>query len=152
MNPGHLSEMELQQYVLDRAACTSEAIGHVETCERCKAEVAIYQRLFAGIGDQPGAAFDFDLAAMVLSQLPAPTPVTVANRPFGWFGWTMTAVIGCVVCFSFYFFRKNIWNTFAGISGLFMYLILGAAAIVVALRILAMYKNYQQKIDSLNYY
>jgi hypothetical protein len=64
----------------------------------------------------------------------------------------MIALAGFTIGFSLYLFRKNIWNTFTGISGLFMYLILGAAAIVVALRVVAMYKKYQRQMNRLNFY
>jgi hypothetical protein len=155
MTTGHLSEMELQQYVLDPAACTKESIAHIGACEHCRAEASIYQLLIAGINEQPKAAFDFDLSALVLSRLPEMGAVNAESRDarrFGFSAWIMIALVACTIGISLYLFRKNIWNTFTGISGLFMYLILGAAAIVVALRILAMYKKYQRQMDRLNFY
>jgi uncharacterized membrane protein YeaQ/YmgE (transglycosylase-associated protein family) len=73
-------------------------------------------------------------------------------RRSGFSGWALAGLIGCVIGISLYLFRKNIWNTFTGISGLFMYIILGVAGIVVASRVLAMYKKYQRESDSLNFY
>ncbi|MDP4216778.1 MAG: hypothetical protein Q8927_11300 [Bacteroidota bacterium] len=151
MKTEHVSDLELQQYALDPTGCSKEAQDHMGSCALCQGEAATYRHLFNGLRDQPAATFDFDLAEMVLSRLPAPGPLpTEAERP-GISTWVMIALVCFMTGIPLYLFRKNIWNTFLGISGLFLYIILGVAAIMVVSRIMAMYKKYQRQLDRLNF-
>ena len=94
MTTRHLSETELQQYALDGAAAPKEYSEHIAVCENCRAEAMTYRSLFAAIKEQPEPAFDFDIAGLVLSQLPGGVPgelqsgMPAARRPLR--KWTLS--------------------------------------------------------------
>jgi hypothetical protein len=169
MNGEHSSDLELQQYALDPSGCAKEAIKHIQACEKCLKETASYEMLFTRIKDQPKAAFEFDISSLVLKQIPKKLPQLetsqmashAQSQPAGarknvW-GFSLVTLLlvsfsACMIGTSLFLFRKNIWNMFAGISQLFMYLTLGASAIVVLFRIMNMYRKYQEQMRTLNYY
>ena len=70
MKNKHISEIELQQYVLCKDDCDMDIIEHINQCEKCKVEVEIYHLLFYEIKKQPETIFDFDLANLVMQHLP----------------------------------------------------------------------------------
>ena len=35
MSNGHLSEVNIQQYVLDKTGCSGDVIAHMHDCEQC---------------------------------------------------------------------------------------------------------------------
>jgi hypothetical protein len=157
MTNAHPSDLELQQYALDKSGCPGQTATHIENCEDCRAAVASYLALFTGIKSQPKPSFDFDLSDLVLKQLPQ---AAIGKRAWTWteipgFGlaaWLMSAICCCTIAVPLYLFRKNIWNMFAEIPGYFVYIILAAALVIVLLRIMDMYRKYQKQIDALNFY
>jgi hypothetical protein len=168
MSNEHASEMELQQYVLDKDGCSKGAVAHIELCEECQAGVAAYRLLFAEIGRQQRPAFDFDVSALLLPQVAVvPEPVKAAapalvggqfgqgfpvSRPDRHFRYLIGALIFFITGIPAYLFRKNIFYTFTGISSFFLYIIIAAALIIVLWRIMDMYKRYHRRLEALTYY
>jgi hypothetical protein len=149
----HPSDMELQQYALDKSSCSKEAIGHIALCEGCQVAIKLYQLMVVEIKGEPSPAFDFDLSALVLSKLSGKLMTKEAHAErFGFSSWLIALLTCCTIGIPFYLFRKNMLNVFEGISVLFMYIIVAAAAIIVLIRIMDMYRKYQQQVRSLNYY
>jgi anti-sigma factor RsiW len=168
MSGAHLSAEELQQYVLDRAACTEENNAHLDGCPDCQAQMAAYALLMEGLRQQPAPVFGFDVSAMVMRQL-AESPVVdrraegrtdlrvergaeqradrQANRRTG---WGMAALILVVAGVPAWLFRRSAYYVFTDISAVFLYLILGAAVVFMLLRVLLLIKRYQQIINSIN--
>jgi hypothetical protein len=154
MNGVHPSDMELQQYVLDRSACLPDTVAHLDWCAECQAGIAAYGVLFGGLKQQPGAAFDFDVEALVLERVAgtgaaAAAPKSRKERQFNFMLGAMIFAIGGIPA---WLFRKNAFYVFTGVSAFFLYLMLGAALMIVLLRILAMYKKYQRRMESLQFY
>ncbi len=69
----HLSDYDLQ-LAADSAPLPAAEATHLHDCRRCQARLATYQRLFTATSRLPKPAFDFDLAATVLAQLPQAKP------------------------------------------------------------------------------
>ena len=148
MNGAHLSEEELQQYILDRPACTPEDIAHLDGCPDCQAQAAAYSQLMEGLRQQSAPVFGFDVSAMVLSQL-APERKTErrVNRRTH---WGMAALILVITGVPAWLFRKSAYYVFSDISAVFLYLILAAAGVFVGLRVLHLVRRYQQIINIIN--
>ncbi len=83
----HLSEYDLQ-LAAEGAPLPVAAAEHLPSCPRCQAQLAAYQQLFAATASLPPSAFDFNLAAAVLAQLPPPKPA---------FPWILVLVGGLVL-------------------------------------------------------
>jgi hypothetical protein len=145
MSGTHLSEESLQQYVLDRAACTQEEIGHFDACPDCQAAVAAYGVLGDVLKAQPAPAFDFDLTAAVIARLEAP-PRKIHQE-----GAVLTALlIGLVIGVPAWLFRKSAYYVFTDMSADFYWVVLAAAGIVIGLFLLRLYKKYQDVINLIN--
>lgn len=176
----HLSEADIQQYVLERAGCEAAVVHHVELCEDCKARAAVYEVLFAGIGQEPGPVFDFDLAAVVLAQLPGAGAVQPAGgeavqlpaagvaqlpgavhaqlaqkkRRFAP-GNVFACLLGLSMCgaigIPLYLFGKGLLRLFAGILPMTKYLILITAVTIFIFQIIEMFKKYRGQMKALNF-
>jgi hypothetical protein len=90
----HLSERDLQEAAESSARLSPPQADHLRGCRLCQGQVATYQHLFAAAAQLPPPAFDFDLAANVLGQLPRARPA---------FPWVLSVVavlvLGVVVAF-----------------------------------------------------
>ena len=148
MNGAHLSEEELQQYILDRPACTPEDIAHLDGCPDCQAQAAAYSQLMEGLRQQSAPVFGFDVSAMVLSQL-APERKTErrVNRRTH---WGMAALILVITGVPAWLFRKSAYFVFTDMPALFYWAVLCTAAVVVGLFILRLHKKYQDVINLIN--
>jgi len=145
----HLTDEEVQLYAMDKNQCGIHIREHVNLCKDCKARVDIYLVLIDGIRQQRQPAFDFDLAATVLKQLPAKKPGTVNDKLLTWiFILICAGLIGTV----FYFFRGFLNNMFKGIAGISIYLIAISAITVVAMLLVEMYRKYQKEMRVLDLY
>jgi len=152
MSGAHLSAEELQQYILDRPACTEEDIAHLDGCPDCQAQVAAYAMLMEGLQQQPPPVFGFDVSAMVMRRL-AESPVAgqVAERRADRRTRLATAaLILLVTAVPAWLFRKSAYYVFTDFPAVFLYLILAAAGVFVLLSILQLMKRYQQIINIIN--
>ena len=74
MTQPHLSDHALQ-LAADASPLPAAAAAHLHGCGQCQAQLAAYQQLFSAVSHLPPPAFEFDLAAAVLAQLPPAKPV-----------------------------------------------------------------------------
>jgi anti-sigma factor RsiW len=84
----HLSERALQEAAESVSHLVPAQATHLGGCPLCQGRVATYQHLFAATTQLPAPAFEFDLTASVLAQLPRPQPA---------FPWVVCAVAGALV-------------------------------------------------------
>ena len=144
----HPSEKEIQQFAIDQSGCSSAAIVHIESCTECKREVSNYQLLFLEIEQQSKPAFDFDLSALVLPQLPV---VKSRLSPDQFISGFLAFFISSFVAVPVVLFNKYILNMFSGITPFFIYAIIGSATVIVIYKTIALYKKYQKQMQLLNF-
>jgi hypothetical protein len=72
MSSYHPSDNELQQYALEGTFEGQYIAAHAQGCAACSAKLANYHLLNRQMNVMQKPAFDFDLAGLVLGQLPAP--------------------------------------------------------------------------------
>jgi hypothetical protein len=87
MTQPHLSDHALQ-LAADATPLPAAAAAHLHGCRQCQAQLAAYQQLFSATTRLPPPAFDFDLAAAVLAQLPPAKPA---------FPWVLVLVAALVL-------------------------------------------------------
>ena len=145
----HLTDEEIQQYALDISASGTTVVEHATSCEECKAKVTNYRLLFAGIQQQPQAAFEFDLAELVMAQLPSPRP---GYSPDNFFIYLIVLAGMVLTGAAFYYFRGYIVSLFTSIAPLFIYLTVTAVITLSIILSLDMYKTYQKKMRFLDFY
>ncbi|HTI11328.1 MAG TPA: hypothetical protein VL832_22300 [Puia sp.] len=169
MRADHLSDMELQQWVLDPSNTGADHRAHLGQCEECMIRAGEYRLLIAQIKQESAPVFDFDLAGTVLSQLPdydnlvepgyERAPLADAaryHRPVGFrrgtLSWPILLVISIVPGGLLYLFGKEVWGIFSGFSGMMLWMLVTSAALILLFQGMEVYRKYQRKIDALNLY
>jgi anti-sigma factor RsiW len=141
----HLSESQLQQYVLDEAGCNAAVLQHVALCKRCKKEVMDFRLMLAEIKKLPKPISDYDLPALVLERLP---DSTVKSRKDAWV-YILVFVALVLLVLPVYLF----WDHFAKIAiGVLPLAIWVTAAISISIIIaggIGQYRNYKRKIATI---
>ena len=148
MTNSHPFDGEIQQYALDRSVCPPGLIEHIDSCPSCLQEVNHYQQLFTNLKQIPATRFDFDVSELVLPLLPSTEPLLSADRFIAGF---LVIFISFCIGIPILMFSRNIINLFSGISPLFIYAILGSAALILVLKTLNLYKKYRTQMRQLNY-
>jgi hypothetical protein len=145
----HLTDDEVQVYVVDKQNVEIRIIEHVHICAECRAKTEVYRLLINGIERQPPPLFDFDLSASVLRQLPAPQANTAPDKLVT---WILVLVSIGFIAGAVYYFRSYVASMFAGVATIFIYLIAISAITVIAALVFDMYKKYQQEMKLLDVY
>lgn len=94
MSSPHLAERALQEAAESASLLPASQAAHLHGCRVCQHRVVTYQQLFTATAQLPSPAFEFDLIASVLAQLP---------RPRSAFPWVLSGVallvLGVVAAF-----------------------------------------------------
>ena len=151
MKVGHLTDEEIQQYVLDRDAPDAGVVMHMHSCEQCKEKAETYRLLVTGLREQPDESFDFSLAELVMQQLPAPAPAHKREKESGLIYAIITASAAIIVS-ALYFFRKYMTSIFESIAPVFIYLAITAFTTLSIFLVIDVYKKYKKKIHTLDLY
>jgi len=148
MRTSHLSEDAIQQYILDATGCEADIIEHLWYCEICKAKLANYQSLFAAMQEQPRPAFEFDLAGLVLSQLPAETK---ESTRIDWPLYLFVSAVFSLIGIPLYWLRKEIATMLAGMIPFAIGLIAISTIPVILFQSIELFKKYKKQSDALNF-
>ena len=148
MKEQHLTEEQLQLYAAG-AGEHADATAHLSGCEHCRQQVAVYQLLFTELKDAPLPAFDFDVAALIIPQLPvaAPQPATTHYNNYLVPGIAIAALLIPAVVFRAYFI-----NLIKTMPVVFIYPMLLIPLLFILFRGIQLYREYQRKIEALNIY
>ena len=142
----HLTDDEVQQYVVDRQHCEMKIVEHIHLCRECKLKAEIYQSLVAGIKQQPHPAFNFDLSELVVQQLPSPKQKTNDRLLLWMLLFTGIGFMGTVL----YYFEGSFVYLFRGIAAIFIYLIIITALTVFTGVFIDMYKKSNRELKLLD--
>lgn len=154
MSDAHVSDEIIQAFALNENYHDAEAAAHLEHCETCREAVASYQRMFSAIEALPPGAFDFDVKALVLPQLPASAREKTQPKQKTALMPLLAAVLTVVPALGIggYVFRKDLGEIF-GPSRQYLLYCLGPAAVLLLLWMVTdMLSRYRQKMTRLEYY
>ena len=144
----HLTDDEVQQYVVDRQRCEMKIVDHMHLCGECKLKAEIYQSLVTGIKQQAQPTFSFDLSSLVVQQLPAPKENGSERLLIRLLLCVGIAVIGA----GLYFFEGSFVYLFKGVATSLIYLIVITAVTVCIGLFIDMYKKYNNEMKLLDSY
>ena len=145
MTEGHLSEKEIQEYILNGAQSEVHVQRHMQSCPLCNSKAATYGSLFSVMSGAPAHAFDFDVAALVMPQVAPPVKRI-------W--WKMPAFMAVTVLpFTIvaWFSGKYLLNEFAGQPIVVVFLVVVTAVLVLMLHLADMFKKYREQMRSYNF-
>lgn len=145
----HLNDEEIQQYVFQKTECNVDILDHIESCETCKIKAVQYNLLFEGIKQQDKPAFDFDIADLVVEQLPKPRQ-KVSNDTSFWYLIILISIFSLSIIF--YVLRHSLSDLFKGITLILVALVITTALCLFVILFIDMYRNYQTKMKTLNFY
>ena len=148
MVANHLSDVEVQQYVVDRQHCEIRIVDHMRLCGDCKLKAEIYQSLVTGITQQAQPTFSFDLSALVVQQLPTPKENASERLLIRLLLCIGIAVIGAGV----YFFEGSFVYLFKGVAASLIYRIVITAVTVCIGLFIDMYNKYNNEMKLLDSY
>ena len=134
----HLTDDEVQQYVVEKQHCEVKVVEHIHFCEVCRAKVEVYQLMIKEIKQQPQPAFDFDLAKMVMQQLPQAKKKISNDKLLVW----LFVSIGIIFIGGALYFFQSYFELFEGLKTIFIYLIGITAVTVLVYLFIDMYKKY----------
>ena len=143
MKNEHMNETEIQQYVLDKDSCDINIIAHIDQCPKCKTEVDIYELLFAEIKKQPDPVFEFDIANLVMQQLPQKQNFSFDK----YFIALLLGVLITVLSVLIYLTNQYFPTVFNGISSIQFSLIMVTILLISIFIYLDMNKNYQNQMN-----
>ncbi|MEB2774688.1 hypothetical protein SYJ56_05190 [Algoriphagus sp. D3-2-R+10] len=148
MTAEHLSDNDIQLYVLDKINCTDTIIEHVDMCPSCKAKADTYQLLFSVIKQQSKPTFEFEFSGLVLSRLTDQEP---ANSKATSLFWPIAFIGVCSICVTGYLFGQHLINMFLSVSAISMYLVFTAAITLICFQGIEMINKYKRKINKLDF-
>lgn len=144
----HLNDNEIQQYVLQKATCNADIVKHIEHCATCEIKAKQYSLLFEGIKQQEQPAFNFNIADLVIAQLPQPEEKVSTDKLF--FYWI---IFICVVFLSIvsYLFKDTLFGFFKGITLIVAALTITTVTCLFVILCIDMYRKYQAQMKALNF-
>jgi hypothetical protein len=143
----HLSDSEFHKFASQPTLCDKSIAEHLESCDTCREQAKVYQVLFSSIGQQERPAFDFDLSALVISQLEPAKP------KFSWeiFAVYLFAFVGvAAILFSGILFQEYCSSLFSGSSTIFLYMFIAISLITILFQGFEIFRKYQKQMDTLN--
>ena len=147
MKDKHLNDAEIQQYILQKNILDVDIIEHIRHCPYCKTKAGQYSLLFDGIKQQEKPVFDFNLAGLVIEQLPQ-------SKPGVSFGYSLFYLIVFIAFFSiltvFYLFGNNLLILMRGVTPILIGLIITTVSSLLVFLCIDMYRKYQTQIKALN--
>lgn len=145
MSSYHPSDNELQQYALEGTLTGADIAAHAQGCAACSAKLANYRLLSRQMHTLQKPAFDFNLADLVLQQLPAP------KAEFPWIaalGVTLTVVFLFTVSL---LFGTYLLQLFQNLPALFATILAASAIAVFAGMLNTMIKEHHDQMKKLDF-
>ncbi|MEO6722989.1 MAG: hypothetical protein ABIN67_21665 [Ferruginibacter sp.] len=143
MIKAHLTDAEIQRYVTEPQAISQQMANHIQGCAICQAKAANYVQLFNNIKAAAKPAFDFDLSALVMEQLPAP------KRMFPWAAIVVSVFSVAIVAVSAIFFWSAIAVSVTAVSGVLLTIAAAGALTILIFQVVEMFKEHQKMIDTI---
>lgn len=144
----HISEEDIQLYVLDASQVAGEAKQHLEQCAACQARVKEYEMLFTGVGSLPKASFDFDVAALIMPQLPEKKKAS--SYKIAGIALVVMVAIG-LISIPFFLFQYKVDDLWKNISPWVIGLISIIVVAFIGINLWDMYDRYRHQLKKLNF-
>jgi len=147
MKSKHLSDTDIQEYILHQSDHEVDLIEHLQECRRCKTKTEMYRQLFLLIKAQPVPEFNFDISVAVLPKI-APSKFSLT-----FFLVCLLAGAGFTcIGFVFYLFRDYVAVLFSGFSATILSLMLAATLAILIFQSIDLIRKYDHKMNELNSY
>jgi hypothetical protein len=145
MTTPHVSDDDIQQYVLDSSMCSESACKHIESCARCNDARVVYESVIMQVKTAPRPSFDFDVYAVVSKRLP--------QRSSG-LGWTIISVVAMVMTVTVFVFirgQQYLLGILPSVPIILLQLIGVAVFTAMIFQLIETFRDYQRKMKGLKF-
>jgi hypothetical protein len=142
----HISDAEIQQYVLDSSGAGIDTRIHLEGCGECREKVETYRMIVLELSQLPALSFSANLSERVLDKIHA----TEAKRPVSqaiWWAWGIA-----LLAVPAYIYRKYLLEIPGDLQIMPICLLAGSAMTLLVFLGLDTYRKYRRKLEALNIY
>ena len=143
----HITDNDIQQFVLDKGNCSFTVMDHMSVCSDCRAKAETYTLLFSEIKHQAKPAFDFDLTGLVLLNIMQKE--TIGSRTSALI-WLFTIIGLSPLVITIYLFGNYIVQVLAGVSSMTMYLVITTSVLLLLLQGIEMFRKYKKQMALLD--
>ena len=137
----HLSDEQIQEFVLDSSACEPGIGEHVQHCDLCKTKVEAYQLVITAIEEQPVPAFDFDISEAVLANI-----ALQKQQKKNWWMYLLISIGILSTGTAVYLFKEDLVSIFQGIGTFLIYLMIITGLFILMAVVIDMLKSYKAKL------
>jgi hypothetical protein len=142
----HLTDDEIQQFVLNKNFGNTYTQQHIVTCKTCKAAAANYATLFKAIEEVPKPILEFDVVNLVMPALPKPKHSTIRGD------YVMQVVLMTaigVLCIPVYMYKKDLIRVFENMASVLIALIVLPVIAILLLQLYAAYEVYKKQMAAI---
>lgn len=143
----HISDDDIQQYVLDNVNCHNDIIEHLSICPDCKTKAATYRLLILTIEQQAKPTFEFNLTDLVLSKIGYQEPAYSKNNSFVWF---IVSIGIFSIGIAGYLFGQYLISLFVSISSMTLYLVFTTGITLFLFQVIEIFRNHKRQMGKLN--
>lgn len=144
MKGNHLTDQEIQEYAFSSLGHLQPVIEHLQQCDMCLLKVKNYQQILIGIKEQPKAEFDFNLSALVISQVTTKRAAN-SNATLFWIAGIIILVITGYMC------GVYLSSRFPGISSMTFNLVIITASALLIFQAMEIYRTYKRQLEILDF-
>jgi len=143
MKVPHLSDQEIQAYVIAEQGQEESVAAHLQSCGVCRNKVLFYQRLLFEVKQLPEPAFDFDLPTLVIERL----STAKSKKTLKWYAITTYVTFLVLVCVTLVLIPTNKPWYFIGANALITWLIVGSSAVLFGCLSIDMFLKHQRHMN-----
>ena len=141
----HLSDSDIQKFVLHSSECDADILEHIQICAHCKSKAQAYRLIFSEIEEQSKPKFDFDLSELVLAKIEQP------KQQFDWNNLLIPSIAIALVGLFFYLSKKYLLSLLSDVSTMSIYLIAASMLTILILQGLEIYNKYNKQMNQLRF-
>lgn len=142
----HLTEDEIQQFVLNKNFGNTNTQQHMGTCETCKAAAANYATLFTAIEEVPKPMLEFDVVNIVMPALPKPKHSIIRGN---YFMYVLLMAILWALCIPVYMYKKDLIRVFENMASMLIALIVLPVIAILLLQLYTAYEVYKKQMAAI---
>jgi hypothetical protein len=147
MKDQHISEEDIQLFVLDNALFSPEQQQHFDQCGICQGKVNAYKLLFTSVETLPKSSFDFDVVDLVMPVLPEQKKTSFSIPAIA----TVILLAAGAIALPVILFDYRITGLWKAISPWMISLVLIVSIALIGISLTDMYTRYRRQMQQLNF-
>ena len=149
MKDRHLSDSEIQEYLLQENKLVTDISEHLQECEICRRTADQYKHIIEAVKRQEKAIFNFGLNELVMKRLPQKNPRLSLKKSLIYSLLLVSFPVGGLILF---LISTNLSELMAGTSKIFVYLIITAIISLMLFQGFDSWHRFKKQMNILNSY